>query len=166
MNRKITCFVPLSDNESLNITVASLKGSGIVGGIFAVVPEDHAMAAAGSVTGLIKAKGFASTEAVKKMAEAADTEYILIYGKTSPLDLGKFGLDRMIQVCDDTDAGFVYSDYYENRDGRLSPHPVTDYQEGSLRDDFNFGSVILYRASAFRNACMQNGKQLPVCRLL
>jgi hypothetical protein len=155
MNRKITCFVPLSDNESLNITVASLKGSGIVSGIFAVVPEDHLMAASGSMTGLIKAKGFASTEAVKKMAEAADTEYILVYGKTSPLDLGKFALDRMIQICDDTDAGFVYSDYYENRDGRLSPHPVTDYQEGSLRDDFNFGSVVLYRTSAFRNACMR-----------
>jgi len=155
MNRKITCFVPLSDNESLKITVASLKGSGIVGGIFAIVPGDHSGTDNAGVTGLIKAEGFASTGAVKKMAEAADTDYILIYGKTSPLDLGKFALDRMIQVCDDTDAGLVYSDYYENRDGRLSPHPVTDYQEGSLRDDFNFGSVILYRASAFRNACLR-----------
>ncbi len=155
MNRKITCFVPLSDTESLNITVASLKRSGLVSGIFAVVPEDHSMAAAASVTGLIKAKGFASTEAVRKMAEVADTDYILIYSKTSPLDLGKFAPDRLIQVCEDTGAGLVYSDYYENRDGRLSPHPVTDYQEGSLRDDFNFGSVILYSATAFRNACLR-----------
>jgi hypothetical protein len=161
MNRKITCFVPLSDTESLNITVASLKRSGLVSGIFAVVPEDHSMAAAAGVTGLIKAKGFASTEAVKRMAEAADTDYILIYSKTSPLDLGKYAPDRLIQVIEDTGAGFVYSDYYENRDGRLSPHPVTDYQEGSLRDDFNFGSVILYSATAFRNACLRmlNGYQ-------
>ena len=59
----------------------------------------------------------------------------------------------MMQVCEDMEAGMVYSDYFENKNKQLSPHPVIDYQEGSLRDDFNFGSVILFKVSAFRNAC-------------
>lgn len=131
----------------------SLNGSGVVKRIFAVAPEGHSRETVDSSISFISAPGFASTAALKKMADAADTEYVLIYTKTFPLDLGKFALLRMMQVCDDTDAGFVYSDYYENRDGRLSPHPVIDYQEGSLRDDFNFGSVMLYRAEGFRKAC-------------
>jgi hypothetical protein len=47
----------------------------------------------------------------------------------------------------------VYSDYYERRNNTVIPYPLIDYQEGSLRDDFNFGPVILYDGSAFRNAC-------------
>lgn len=46
-----------------------------------------------------------------------------------------------------------HSDYFENKEEKLSSHPLIDYQEGSLRDDFNFGSLILYRASAFKDAC-------------
>ncbi len=58
-----------------------------------------------------------------------------------------------MQICDDTGAGMVYSDYLEKKDDVMSPHPVIDYQVGSLRDDFNLGSVILYNGKAFRDAC-------------
>ena len=52
----------------------------------------------------------------------------------------------------------VYSGYWENKEGKLTAHPVIDYQDGSLRDDFNFGSVMLYRSSAFKKACrIMNG---------
>jgi hypothetical protein len=87
------------------------------------------------------------------MGEASKGAYVLLYLKPFSLDLGRFAIDRMIQVCEDTGAGLVYSDYYENKEGSLSPHPVTDYQEGSLRDDFNFGSLLLYRREAFTKAC-------------
>ena len=59
----------------------------------------------------------------------------------------------MMKVCEDTGAGMVYSGYFEKKNDVLSAHPVIDYQEGSLRDDFNFGSLILYKTSAFREAC-------------
>ena len=153
MDKTITCFIPFSDAGSLNRTIASLKESGIVSRIHVVVPEDHTQDSPDKEVLFIRAKGFSSTDALKKMSEAAGTAYVLTYGKTSPLDLGKFALMRMMQICDDTGAGFVYSDYYENKDNKLSPHPVIDYQEGSLRDDFNFGSVILYNADEFRSAC-------------
>lgn len=153
MKKTITCFLPYSDKESLSRTLASLKVIDAVSSIFVVVPDDFPETIAEKGVGMIRATAFTATEALRKMADATGTEYVMTYSKTFPLDTGKFALDRMAQVCADTGAGMVYSDYYEMKGGVLSPHPVIDYQEGSLRDDFNFGSVILYKGSAFREAC-------------
>lgn len=56
------------------------------------------------------------------------------------------GEQRLIQVAESTQAALVYSDYYKVIDGVLTPHPVIDYQTGSIRDDFDFGSVLTIRA--------------------
>lgn len=153
MNKRITCFLPWSDQESMNFTIKSLKGSEAVKHIFFVTTGETGKTISDKNVSVFKAPGFASTEAIKKMAVLAKTDFILLYSKPFPLDPGRFALERMMQVCEDTGSGFVYSDYYENKEGRLSPHPVIGYQEGSLRDDFNFGSLVLYRTSSFIEAC-------------
>jgi hypothetical protein len=153
MQKRITCFLPYSDKDSIQYTVSSLKGTGVIGKTVIVLNEEQSIQHSDPEVSHINSKGFSTTVSVKKMAETALTEFILIYSKTFPLDLSKFAMNRMMQVCEDTGAGMVYSGYFENRDNKLSAHPVIDYQEGSLRDDFNFGSVILYRSSAFREAC-------------
>jgi len=153
MEKKITSFLPFSDKESLDYTIKSLKNSNVVDSIVIITGFDSVPGSTYPEVTYIKSDGFASTASVKKMAEAAATEYILIYNKTFPLDLGKFALSRMMQVCENVNSGMVYSDYFENKNNQLSPHPVIDYQEGSLRDDFNFGSVILYKTSVFKGAC-------------
>lgn len=153
MEKAITCFLPYSDNESLAVTLSSFEKSGLVSRMYLVVPEDFTGHYPDNKVTLIKSKGFASTDALKKMADVVKTGYVITYSKVFPLDLGKFALNRMMQVCNDTGAGMVYSDYFEKKGGNLSGHPVIDYQEGSLRDDFNFGSVIMYTAAAFGEAC-------------
>ena len=153
MGKKITAFLPNSDSESLGSTVKSLKDSGVVAGIFIITGNTSEPAIKDPEVSYLRSEGFASTASVMKMAEVAATDFMILYSKTSSLDLGKFALDRMMQVCDDMNAGIVYSDYFEKKNNQLLPHPVIDYQEGSLRDDFNFGSVILYKVSAFREAC-------------
>ena len=153
MEKKITSFLPFSDKESLDCTIKSLKESGLMTDIVIVKGFDHVPGFQYPEVKYLMSEGFASTVSVKKMAESAASEYVLVYSKTFPLDLGKFALSRMIQVCENMNAGIVYSDYFENKNNQLSPHPVIDYQEGSLRDDFNFGSVILYKTSAFKAAC-------------
>jgi Glycosyl transferase family 2 len=150
MEKKITSFMPFSNKKSIEFSASSLRNSGEVENIFVLINEEKDPGFSG--VSFIKSNGFTSTLSVKKMSEAAKTDFILIYSKSFQLDLGKFTLKRMMQVCEDTGAGLVYSDYYENKDNYLSPYPVIDYQEGSLRDDFNFGSVILFRTSAFREA--------------
>ncbi len=153
MNKIITCFIPFSEVELLKSTVSSLRASGVVSNIFIVLPQEFPGKIEGVEADFLRSAGFSATDALKKMAAVADTDYVLTYSKGFPLDLGKFALKRMIQICDNTGAGMVYSDYFEKKNDTLSPHPVIDYQEGSLRDDFNFGSVILYNAKAFTRAC-------------
>ena len=152
MDKTVTCFIPFSEVEILKSTVASLKASGDVSKIFIVIPPDHPGRFEDFEADCLRSEGFTSTDALRKMAAVADTDYVMTYSKGFPLDLGKFALKRMMQICDNTGAGLVYSDYFEKKNDTLSPHPVIDYQEGSLRDDFNFGSVILYNAGAFKQA--------------
>jgi len=162
MEKSITCFMPWSDAESVAATVASLRSSGVVDKIYIVAPEDRVRPRENIVAPedrvrpeaeYLHSDGFVTTGALKQMAAVTTTDYIVTYSKRFPLDLGKHALERMMQIAAGTGAGMVYADYHENKEGLMSPHPLTDYQEGSLRDDFNFGSVILYVAEAFRDAC-------------
>ncbi len=153
MDKSITCFLPWSDAASVAASVSSMRASGVVSKIFVVVSPEHAETLQGVEADYLRSAGFATTDALRKMAAVTDTEFVVTYSKGFPLDLGSLALRRMMQICSDSGAGMVYSDYFERKNELLSPHPVIDYQEGSLRDDFNFGSVILYNARAFRNAC-------------
>jgi len=93
-----------------------------------------------------------ATASLKRMASRLDTPFIALYTSALPLILGAHALERMLQVANDTKAGMVYSDHYVMKENRLDPQAVIDYQEGSLRDDFNFGSLLLYRSEAFKAA--------------
>jgi hypothetical protein len=153
MEKKITCFIPASDAESLAFTVKSLRDSEVVGKIYIVTAGVPVKSISGKDVTWVRSSGFASSESVKRMGELARTEFVILYSKPFPLDPGRFALERMMQVCESTGAGMVYSDYYESKEDKLAVHPVIEYQEGSLRDDFNFGSLVLYYGEIFRSAC-------------
>lgn len=153
MEQKIACFMPFSGKESSELTIAALKASGIVDKIIIVTDDNTYPEITDPLVSFLKSDGFTSSASLRKLGEMADRPFVLIYSGLFPLDPGKFALMRMMQVCEFTGAGIIYSDYIENKNGKLYPHPLIDYQEGSLRDDFNFGLVVLYDGSAFRDAC-------------
>lgn len=93
-----------------------------------------------------------STQTLKNIAEAVSQKYILIYTKDLPLEMGLFALDRFIAIAEDTKADMLYADHYEVVDGQRKKHPVIDCQKGALRDDFDFGSVLVFRSASFRKA--------------
>lgn len=88
------------------------------------------------------------TESVRRVAASSAAAYTLIYTRPTELKWVHYGLERMVQVAEATGADMVYADHF-NGD---APAPVIDYQQGSLRDDFDFGGVQLYRTSALRDA--------------
>lgn len=88
------------------------------------------------------------TAEIKRIAEAADSDYTIIYTRPTELRWVAFGMERMLQIADDTKAVMVYSDHFNGEE----PAPVIDYQYGSLRDDFDFGGVQMYRTSALKEA--------------
>ena len=89
-----------------------------------------------------------STAAIRKVASAAEGEYTLVYTRNSELSWVRFGLERMLQIADDSGATMIYADHFDGED----PAPVIDYQEGSLRDDFDFGGVQIYRTECLKKA--------------
>ena len=97
-----------------------------------------------------------STETLRSIAEALSQKYLLIYTKEHPLEMGMFALDRMLSIAEDTKADMLYADHYQFVAGENGPvrkkHPLIECQMGALRDDFDFGSVLVFRASSFRRA--------------
>ena len=94
--------------------------------------------------------GFTST--LRRIASEAAAEFTLLYIKPTELSLVHFALERMLAVADDTGAAMVYADHFAMTGGVLKQAPVIDCQPGALRDDFDFGGVLLYRTSALKEA--------------
>lgn len=92
------------------------------------------------------------TQTIREIAQASDREFTLLYTQAEPPVLGLFALERFIAVAEATQAGLLYSDYYEQKEGALTLHPLIDYQQGSLRDDFAFGPLLFYRTAALKEA--------------
>ncbi len=93
-----------------------------------------------------------SSATMKKIADAAESDFILLYTKYTTLVPGYLALKRFMRLADDSGAGMLYADSRSVVEGKQANQPVIDYQFGSLRDDFNFGSVLFFRTSSFKEA--------------
>ena len=111
--------------------------------------EKHALVASVSVC---EAAEMRSTAALRRIASAIAAPWVLLFTKDSSLRLVDGALERMLQIASDTSADFVYADRFLMKGDEVVPAPVIDCQKGSLRDDFDFGALLLVRASAFRRA--------------
>jgi len=91
-----------------------------------------------------------------KVSGCEDSNYGLFILNPGFIELGHMALRRMLKVANDTNAAMVYCDHYKRLpDSSLVKHPVIDYQDGSLRDDFDFGPVVLINLYALCNACSE-----------
>lgn len=154
---KINCFIPFHDIEQAEETLQSFRNSGSINKIYLLsenkdshIPQDYEVIEIDSVF---------STSTVKKIASKANTDYTLIYTKYTGLRMGMFTLDRMAQIAEDTNAGLLYSDHYQIIDGMKRNNPVTTYQKGSIRDDFNFGSLLFYNSVLLKKAVSEMDKE-------
>ena len=148
MKPSINCFIACQALADVEPVVCQLRQSSAVRRIFLLVNESLATSAQPpqDCTFLVT-NDLTSSSFVMTMAEHALSDYVLLSLKAQPLTLGSTALDRLMLVADDEDAAMVYSDRYTMEHGERKAHPVIDYQEGSLRDDFDFGSVWLLRTS-------------------
>lgn len=89
---------------------------------------------------------------VEKLALSSETDYTIFHFSRGDIRWVDRGLERMLQVAGYTGAVLCYSDRFSVSQDAVEPHPVIDWQEGSVRDEFDFGSVILVRTDALRKA--------------
>lgn len=89
-----------------------------------------------------------SSNTIVSIAENTDADYVMICTRHTTIGWGNNTLERFLRVADDTDAVMVYADHYKMVEGKMEKHPVIDYQSGSLRDDFDFGSLWCIKTQA------------------
>jgi hypothetical protein len=100
----------------------------------------------------LRIDGVTSSTTFDQLAAMTDSPFLAFVPQETRIDPGQFCLERYIAVAEATGAALAYADYYDRVDTRLVPHALIAYQEGSIRDDFNFGNLILLRTSALRDA--------------
>lgn len=84
-----------------------------------------------------------STAAIREIAAKADTPYTMICLKPD-IEWVYLGQERMMQVMQMTGATMAYADHFAKIDETVTQAPVIDYQMGALRDDFDFGAILLW----------------------
>ena len=132
MEKNITCFIACSEETNLNDIIKGL-------------PECRT----------VKIPCADNTETYRYIAAESHTPYTLVCRTKQHVRLGSRALERMTDYLSVPSCGMVYADRYEETEGELRPHPVIDYQAGSVRDDFDFGSLILYRTEALKQAVFE-----------
>ena len=133
--KRIDCFIPFVCEEQAR-------------------PVEECLSALPEVSRIsrIPAASFKSTVALRQIAAEADSTYSLLFIKTTGLSFVNFALERFLAVAEDTGAAMVYSDHFKDVGGVCTPTPVIDCQMGALRDDFDFGSVLIFRTDVLREA--------------
>ena len=132
----IECFIPSMSGEDISTTVESFSRSQSFTGVT-----------------ILSGVSLRTTETLRSIAEAVSHKYVLLYTKDKPLEMGMFALDRILTIAQDTGADMLYADHYRlMEDGTRHRHPLIECQKGALRDDFDFGSVLVFKASSFRRA--------------
>lgn len=100
-----------------------------------------------------------SSNTIVSIAENTDADYVMICTRHTTIGWGNNTLERFLRVADDTDAVMVYADHYKMVEGKMEKHPVIDYQSGSLRDDFDFGSLWCIKAQALTDYIAQPDRE-------
>ena len=98
-----------------------------------------------------------SGRALNTLLKKVKSKYLFLITEPVEIALGQFALERFLSAEEETNAGIVYSDYYDVRNGERDAHPVNDYQFGSIRDSFDFGPMMLFSLSAIRTALKKYG---------
>ena len=152
MNTKITACIPYGGNDATRLTVEQIRASGLVDTVLLLVGSNDA-----GLEGCesLVVDGTTSAAAMKSIAANVRTPYCLLILHDAQIVFGQFGIERFLDVAEATGAGMVYADYFDMKVGMRTPHPVIEYQQGSLRDDFNFGSVVLLNAKHMKSGAFE-----------
>ena len=100
-----------------------------------------------------------SSNTIVSIVENTEADYVMICTRHTTIGWGNNTLERFLRVADDTDAVMVYADHYKMVEGKMEKHPVIDYQSGSLRDDFDFGSLWCIKAQALADYIAQPDRE-------
>ena len=152
----IDCFIPWQSDEQVAATLQQLQKEEQVGAIH-----------------FLREEGPGNIGTLRWIASKATAPYLLLYTKYDTLQLGYYALTRLLTIAQDSNALMLYSDHYSltptlsqgegdknhqftlPSEGKREAVPLIDCQLGSVRDDFQMGSLLLIRTSALKDYIAQ-----------
>ena len=101
-----------------------------------------------STTTVLAVDSLTATSVFKDMAARASCEFVLYVAKPNV----EIDVEALGELCDamPENASMAYANYRKAIDGKVVDAPTIDCLEGALRNDFDFGPVLLIRTSALK----------------
>jgi len=84
-------------------------------------------------------------------------KYLLLIDAGKNVNCNELSLRRLLKIAADKNAGVVFSDFILPEEEKFIERPLTDYQAGSIRDDFNFGHLLIFSGEAIRSVLQKYG---------
>lgn len=152
MNKTITCFIPYGSENQINKTISHLQECSTVDRIFLLPTSPVSNLNLPDKCYILPSSAPESVERYKQVGLYANTPFTLICTQVQDLEFGYMALERMCDYLSAPQCSMVYADHYKTLKGERTPHPVIDYQFGSVRDDFDFGSLLMFRTDYLKKA--------------
>jgi len=147
-NKKITAAIFSSSKEISSNQCQRIKSSELIHS-FILITNTSVSGVQASRTIITKFPFSAKT--IKSLSQKINTEYLLLIASEKLFDISDIAIKRFLQIAANSGAGWIYSDYFLNSAEKIALHPQIDYQPGSVRDDFDFGPIVLIRTDALKS---------------
>lgn len=147
--------IPYNSQPFFEETQSLLMASGLIDQTFIVAQEPlHTNISGVSV---VVGRSISSGKTLNRILNNIRSEYLLLIPESKPFSFQPKTLEKFLQTAESTKAGLVYSDFYDQNQHKRRYHPLADYQFGSVRDDFDFGGMMLFSISAIQKALKDHG---------
>ena len=97
-------------------------------------------------------------DTVGRVVEQVRTPCLLQVVPHGGLDVAPAALRRLLSAARTAGSGIVFGDYCDSAKGEISPHPLADYQPGSIGERFDMGPLVLWRLDPLREAIERYGQ--------
>lgn len=148
IKKSIDCFIAYTDEKTTLVTLKQLKAEPLVKNIYVLMTGEEACPFMGCE--VIRVDHFYSSATIRKCVEVLSASYALVCLKQTPITFGYQAINRLFSVASNVDSFVVYSDRYQVKQGQIVACPTMDFYYGSVRNDFDFGSVVLFNAYSLK----------------
>lgn len=153
--KPLTAILPYDPDPLWNKTLDALSNSPLIDSILIFHSEPFPIQ--NPKVKLLSTQPIGSGETFLKILHSIRTDYILFISEPRIICFESQALEKFIEKAQESKSGMVYSDFYEQKGERKIYHPLNDYQLGSVRDEFDFGPIILLSAPAIKKVLKKYG---------
>ena len=127
-----------------------------------IVPHTHEVRGLPIQARPVRVESFTGGGDLMATVNRCEADSILVIAPDRRMCIGSKALERLLHMARDGRPGLVYSDFYEEtEDGELREHPLVDYQPGSVRDNFDFGPLVVLSRQAVNHVLTHYGPLDP-----